>query len=89
MNLKIASIIELVLQLKVYSLKFFRNFLNMESDSQPASYSDDKPPQWIANILGTAIGLLTLALPLLAITRYSHSNINVIPQTSYELSGYE
>ncbi|NEQ36085.1 MAG: hypothetical protein F6K40_07230 [Okeania sp. SIO3I5] len=61
----------------------------MESDSQPPSYSDDKPPQWITNILGTAIGLLTLTLPLLAIASYSHSNINVIPQTPYELSGYE
>ncbi|MGD1805598.1 hypothetical protein ACP6PL_09180 [Dapis sp. BLCC M126] len=61
----------------------------MESDSQPPSYSDDKPPQWIANILGTAIAVLTLALPLLAIARYSYSNINVIPQASYEFSGYE
>ncbi len=61
----------------------------MESDSQPPSYSDDKPPQRIANILGMGIAVLTLILPLLAIARYSHSNINVIPQTSYELSGYE
>jgi hypothetical protein len=61
----------------------------MESDSQPASYSDDKPPQSIANILGTAIAVLTLALPLLAIAHYSPSNINVIPQTSYQLPGYE
>ncbi|MCL2936171.1 MAG: hypothetical protein MGU50_06070 [Trichodesmium sp. MAG_R02] len=59
----------------------------MESDSQPASsYSNDQPPQWITNILGTAIAVLTLVLPLLAITCYSHSHIKV-PQTSYELSG--
>lgn len=61
----------------------------MESDSQPASYSDDEPPQRIANILGCAIAVLTLALPLMAITRYSDRNINVIPQTSYELSEYD
>ncbi len=61
----------------------------MESDSQPASHSSDEPPHRMTNILGTAIAVLTLALPLLAITRYSHSNINMIPQTSYELSGYE
>ncbi|MCL2933777.1 MAG: hypothetical protein MGG11_16470 [Trichodesmium sp. MAG_R03] len=56
----------------------------MESNIQPASYSDDKLPQWITNILGTTIAVLTLALPLLAIGCYSHSNINVISPTSYE-----
>ncbi|MEB3342517.1 hypothetical protein [Okeania sp.] len=61
----------------------------MESDSQPPSYSDDQPPQRIANILGMAIAVLTLTLPLLAIVRYSQNNINVSPQTLYELSEYE
>lgn len=61
----------------------------MESDSQPPSYSDDQPPQSIVNILGTAIAVLTLALPLLAIAHYSPSNINAIPQTFYQLPGYE
>jgi len=56
----------------------------MESDIQPASYSDNKLSQWITNILGTTIAVLTLALPILAIACYSHSNINVISQTSYE-----
>ncbi|MGB3514740.1 MAG: hypothetical protein WBA93_37130 [Microcoleaceae cyanobacterium] len=61
----------------------------MESDSQPPSYSDDKPPQSIANILGTAIAILTLVLPLLAIAHYSPRNVNVIHQNSYQLPGYE
>ncbi|HLO48985.1 MAG TPA: hypothetical protein VK211_11265 [Kamptonema sp.] len=47
----------------------------MESNSQPASCSDRAPQQTVANVVGTAIAVLTLTLPLFAIAHYSSSNI--------------
>ncbi|OCR01755.1 hypothetical protein BCD67_14150 [Oscillatoriales cyanobacterium USR001] len=47
----------------------------MESNSQPASPTDKPPQQRLANIVGTAIAVLTLVLPLLAIAHYSPRNI--------------
>jgi hypothetical protein len=68
----------------------------MESDSQPASYfqfikaflalSNKKtktPPINVANLVGGAIAVLTLVLPLLAIARYSPSQVNLWQPTNY------
>ena len=60
----------------------------MESDSQPAS-SSEPPPLLVANVLGGAIALLTLVLPLLAIANYSPSKTNLGQQTNYSLPEYK
>lgn len=62
------------------------DILSMESDSQPASSLEfvktfvvsigkkrKQTPINVANILGGAIALITLVLPLLAIARYSQA----------------
>ncbi|CAD5981469.1 hypothetical protein PCC9214_04808 [Planktothrix tepida] len=50
----------------------------MESDSQPAR-SSEKSTDRLADLIGTLIAVLTLTLPLLAIARYSPSQINPWP----------
>jgi hypothetical protein len=63
----------------------------MESDSQPASYFQflskkrKKSPINVANVVGGAIAVLTLVLPLLAIARYSPSQVNLWQPTNYTL----
>lgn len=55
----------------------------MQSDSQPASNSDRPPPDGVVNLIGCAIALLTLLLPLLAIAHYSPSTLEKLPPPSY------
>jgi hypothetical protein len=55
----------------------------MQSDSQPASNSDRPPPDGLVNLIGSAIALLTLLLPLLAIAYYSPSTVENLPPPSY------
>lgn len=52
----------------------------MESDRQPAR-SGEKSTDRLADLMGTLIAVLTLTLPLLAVARYSPSQIN--PWLSY------
>lgn len=47
----------------------------MESESQPAR-SGEKSTDRLADLIGTLIAVLTLTLPLLAVARYSPSQIN-------------
>ena len=56
----------------------------MES-SNPSANSSDKPPQRLADLLGTVIALVTLTLPLVAIARYSSNSIEVLPQVTYPI----
>jgi len=57
----------------------------MESSGPSAKYSDPQPHRW-AEILGTAIALLTLTLPLFVIAYYSSSSsVDVLQQTTYSL----
>ena len=57
----------------------------MESDSQPARYTQ-KSTDRLADLLGTLIALLTLTLPLLAIARYSPSQVTPwTPPPAYTL----
>ncbi|NEP39973.1 MAG: hypothetical protein F6K35_12305 [Okeania sp. SIO2H7] len=44
-----------------------------------------KPPINVANVVGGAIALLTLVLPLLAIARYSPGQVNLWQPTNYTL----
>lgn len=46
----------------------------MESGSEPANLPS-KPHHRLADLVGTAIALLTLTLPLLAIAYYSSDNL--------------
>ncbi|AFZ30500.1 hypothetical protein ABN584_05660 [Gloeocapsa sp. BRSZ] len=57
----------------------------MESSSSPSA-SGEKPSHKLADIVGTAIALLTLTAPIVAIAQYSDRNIltNVQP-ISYPL----
>ena len=52
----------------------------MDSSSQSANASD-KPPHRLADVVGTVIALLTLALPLFMIAHYSSSVELVQPIT--------
>lgn len=50
----------------------------MESGSEPANLSS-RPNLAIADLVGTAIALLTLTLPLLAIAYYSSGSTESLP----------
>lgn len=56
----------------------------MESDSQPASLPE-RSTHRLAEFVGTVIALLTLILPLLAITHYSPSQLQTPPGSPYAL----
>ncbi|HAZ47736.1 MAG TPA: hypothetical protein DDW76_27810 [Cyanobacteria bacterium UBA11369] len=56
----------------------------MES-TQSSGQSSDKPHQGLADLLGTAIALLTLTIPLYAIARYSSNSVEVMQQVTYPL----
>ncbi len=56
----------------------------MQSDSQPGSNSDQPPPDGVVNLIGCAIALLTLLLPLLAIAHYSPSTVETLPPPPYK-----
>lgn len=55
----------------------------MESSGPSAKSSDPRTNRW-AEIMGTAIALLTLTLPLFVIA-YSSSSVDVLQQTPYSL----
>ena len=56
----------------------------MES-TESSAQSSDNPPQGLADLLGTAIALLTLTIPLYAIARYSSNSVEVMQQITYPL----
>ncbi|MBE9189691.1 hypothetical protein IQ230_04785 [Gloeocapsopsis crepidinum LEGE 06123] len=58
----------------------------MESSSSQSASSVENPSHKLADIVGTAIALLTLTVPLVAIAQYSDKNLltNVQP-ISYPL----
>ncbi|HAA27623.1 MAG TPA: hypothetical protein DCE56_08060 [Cyanobacteria bacterium UBA8553] len=56
----------------------------MESSGPSAKSSDPHTHRW-AEIMGTAIALLTLTLPLFVIAYYSSSSVDVLPQNPYSL----
>ncbi|HEY9606638.1 MAG TPA: hypothetical protein V6C85_33825 [Allocoleopsis sp.] len=56
----------------------------MESSSPSANSSDPHPNKW-AELMGTAIALLTLTLPLFVIAYYSSSSVDVLQQTTYSV----
>jgi hypothetical protein len=52
--------------------------------SGPSGNTSNIPKQSIATILGTAIAVVTLTLPLITITYFaSESNFNNVPATNY------
>ncbi len=57
----------------------------MESSSSPSANSSELPANRWAEILGTMIAILTLALPVFAIANFSSSNSLIVQQTSYTL----
>ncbi|MBD2310919.1 hypothetical protein H6G20_04375 [Desertifilum sp. FACHB-1129] len=57
----------------------------MESGSEPASPFGKTHNHRLADIIGTAIALLTLTLPLFAIAYYSSSSVEVFPPATYPL----
>jgi hypothetical protein len=58
----------------------------MESGSQ-AENPPGRSSQKLADIIGTAIALLTLTLPLVAIAHFSTVNVDLLPPTpAYPLS---
>jgi hypothetical protein len=56
----------------------------MQSGESSVSGSE-QPPQRLENIVGTAIALLTLLLPLWVIGYYSQANSEIVPETSYQV----
>ena len=56
----------------------------MESDSQPVSLPGSSTHR-LANWVGTIIALVTLIFPLLAIARYSPSQVETLQPTSYSI----
>ncbi|MEB3886719.1 hypothetical protein [Lyngbya sp. CCY1209] len=56
----------------------------MESDSQPVS-SPGSSTHRFADLVGTVIALVTLIFPLLAIARYSPSQVETLQPTSYSI----
>lgn len=58
--------------------------IGMES-TESSAHSSDKPPQGLADLVGTAIALLTLTIPLYAIARYSSNSVEVMQQVTYPL----
>jgi len=56
----------------------------MESGSQPARPSESLHNR-AARVVGTAIALLTLTLPLWAIAQHSSDNLDLLMQTTYRV----
>jgi|GEM_PF-1433135 len=54
----------------------------MESSSSPSANPSDNHHHWLADVLGTLIGILTLTLPLIAIAYYSAGSNPEIPPPS-------
>ncbi|MBZ8178740.1 MAG: hypothetical protein SAL07_22750 [Oscillatoria sp. PMC 1051.18] len=59
----------------------------MES-SGPSGNASEQPQSRLAGIVGTAIAILTLTIPMLVIAYYSSNrNIEMLPRTTYVLPG--
>ncbi len=56
----------------------------MDSSTQSAN-SSDQPPHRLADIVGTAIALLTLTVPLFVIAQYSSNRVEVAQPIAYPL----
>ncbi len=56
----------------------------MQSGESSVSASD-QPPQRLENFVGAAIALLTLLLPLWVIGYYSQTQMEIFPETSYQI----
>ncbi|GAB4286072.1 MAG: hypothetical protein Fur0025_18210 [Oscillatoriaceae cyanobacterium] len=59
----------------------------MESGDLPASSSADRPNYRFADIVGTAIALLTLTLPFWAIAHNSPRPVDLLPPTYLRQTG--
>lgn len=59
----------------------------MQSGESSVSGSQ-QPPQRLENLVGMAIALLTLLLPLWVIGYYSQTNSDVFPDTSYQVQRF-
>lgn len=57
----------------------------MDSSSSQSASPNEKSSHRLADIVGTAIALLTLTVPLWMIAQYSSSNAIVQPISSYTL----
>lgn len=57
----------------------------MDSSSSQSANPGGESPHRLADIIGTAIALLTLTVPLLTIAHYSSSNAKLVQPMSYPL----
>ncbi|MBD2305924.1 hypothetical protein H6G17_10415 [Chroococcidiopsis sp. FACHB-1243] len=57
----------------------------MESSSSNSVSPGEKSPHRLAEIVGTAIAVLTLIVPLLAIAHYSSNDVQLEQPLSYSL----
>jgi hypothetical protein len=55
----------------------------MESSSSNSASPGEKSPHRLAEIVGTAIAVLTLLVPLLAIAHYSWDDVQLTTQYQY------
>lgn len=54
------------------------------NSSDPAP-SPERPPQRLADLVGTVIALVTLTLPFFVIAHYSSNSVEVLQQITYPL----
>jgi hypothetical protein len=59
----------------------------MQSGESSVSGSE-QPPQRLENLVGMAIALLTLLLPLWVIGYYSQASSDILPDTSYQVQRF-
>lgn len=57
----------------------------MDSSSSKSANSPDRYSHRLADIVGTAIAMMTLTLPLLVIAHYSSSNVQSVQPITYGL----
>lgn len=57
----------------------------MDPSSSQSANSSERYSHRLADIVGTAIALLTLTLPLLAIAHYSSSRVKLVQPITYQL----
>lgn len=57
----------------------------MDPCSSQSATQEEKPVHRLADIIGTAIALLTLILPLWVIAQYSPKNVQIVQPITYPL----